>query len=179
MTRFPKKGLSGISQFSDQINSAAATYGIDPNLLSAVIKAESSGNPNAQSSAGAQGLMQLMPATAASLGVTNSFDPTQNINAGAQYLSQLFNQFGNWPEALAAYNWGPGNVATYTDDSWPTETQNYVSGILNSLGGSVAAATTSLDPSDSNVSNLSDSSMMDLTVGIGALVAGFLIWRFV
>lgn len=146
-------GLAGVSDYTSIINSAANTYGIDPNLLTQVIKAESNGDPNAISSAGAMGLVQLMPGTASSLGVTNPFDPTQSINAGAKYLSQLLKQFnGDTSLALAAYNWGPGNVSTYTIDSWPTETVNYVNKILGNLSGNQSTSNSNI------ISNSTDSS---------------------
>lgn len=123
------------SEIQSLINSTAQQYGLDPALLTAVVNQESGGNPNAQSSAGAQGLMQLMPATAASLGVTNPFDPTQNLQGGAQYLSQLLAQYdGDTSLALAAYNAGPGNVAKYNGIPPFSETQNYVSSILGAIG---------------------------------------------
>lgn len=165
-----------VSDYSSQIASAAATYGLDPSLLSAVISAESAGNPNAISPVGAQGLMQLMPATGASLGVTNPFDPTQNINAGAQYLSQLISQFGDVSTALAAYNFGPGNVSS--GKSWPTETVNYVNKILGSIGlsptsGSSSTGSPTLDlglSDDSEISSGSSSLVPILLVaGIGLL----------
>jgi hypothetical protein len=112
---------------------AAMQYGLDPALVTAVARQESGLNPNAVSSAGAQGVMQLMPSTAAQFGVTNPLDPVQNINAGVKYLAQLLNQFGDLGEALAAYNWGPGNVSNALQQwgpDWllhaPAETQNYV-----------------------------------------------------
>ena len=120
------------------IADAANAAGIDPTLAINVAVAESSLNPAAVSPAGAQGLFQLMPATARQLGVTNPFDPVQSAAAGTQYLAQLLAMFnGDETKALAAYNWGPGNVtnaiAQY-GDAWlsyaPTETQNYVSKIL-------------------------------------------------
>ena len=123
------------SEIQSLINSTAAKYNLDPSLLTAVVTQESGGNPNAQSGAGAQGLMQLMPATAASLGVTNPFDPQQNLEGGAQYLSSLLTQYGGDTSlALAAYNAGPGNVAKYNGIPPFTETQNYVTSILAKLG---------------------------------------------
>ncbi|MFB5189979.1 lytic transglycosylase domain-containing protein [Alicyclobacillus fastidiosus] len=113
------------------VDTAAAKYDLPSSLLSAVIQQESSFNPNAVSSTGAQGLMQLMPSTAAALGVTNAFDPAQNIDAGAGYLRQLLNQFGgSVPLALAAYNAGPAAVAKYQGVPPYQETQNYVQSIL-------------------------------------------------
>ena len=116
----------------------AAQLGVDPAIAVAQASAESSFNPNATSSEGAVGVMQLMPATAAGLGVTNLTDPTQNITGGLKYDLQLLSQFGgDWTKALAAYNWGPGNVAnaiSQAGDGWlslaPAETQNYVTKIL-------------------------------------------------
>lgn len=125
------------------INTTAEKYNLPPSLLSAVIQQESGFNPNAVSSAGAQGLMQLMPSTAQSLGVSNAFDPAQNVDAGASYLRQLLNQFGgSVPLALAAYNAGPGAVSKYQGVPPYAETQNYVQSILNHAG--LANASSSL-----------------------------------
>ena len=104
----------------------ADQYGVDPSLIKAVISVESNGNPRAVSRAGAQGLMQLMPKTAAELGVTDPFDPVQNIEAGTRYLSRLLDRYqGNQKLALAAYNWGLGNLEK-NPSSMPKETRNYI-----------------------------------------------------
>ncbi len=97
--------------FDTIIDQAAADHGLDANLIKAVIQVESSFRPDAVSGAGAEGLMQLMPSTAASLGVKNSFDPVQNIGGGTEYLSKLLDRFGDLRLALAAYNTGPSRVA--------------------------------------------------------------------
>jgi soluble lytic murein transglycosylase-like protein len=122
------------SQIVNLLNQAAARYGVDPSLAVAVAEQESGGNPNAVSSAGAIGVMQLMPATAAALGVANPFDAAQNIDGGVRYLSQLLSQFGDLSLALAAYNWGPGNVAKNGYQHWPSETKAYVSSITARIG---------------------------------------------
>lgn len=123
---------TSLYQYDDFIKNASKTYNVPEALIRAVIKAESSFNPNAVSQSGAQGLMQLMPKTAASLGVKDSFDPEQNINGGVKYLSQLLSRYdGNVKIALAAYNAGPGNVDKYGGVPPFEETQNYVKKILN------------------------------------------------
>ena len=124
-------GASGDSPYSAQIDAAAQKYGLDPALLKGLIKQESGFNPNAGSSAGAQGLTQLMPGTARSLGCTNPLDPAQSIDAGARYLRQQLDTFGgDVRKALAAYNAGPGAVQRYGGVPPYGETQNYVQKVM-------------------------------------------------
>ena len=143
------------SSIPAQVAAAALSAGVDPTLALGVASKESSFNPSAvNKSSGAAGVMQLMPGTAAGLGVTNSLDPAQNIPAGVNYLGQQLTAFnGDEASALAAYNWGPGNVskaqAQYGAD-WlshaPAETQDYVASILGST--SAAGPVTVSDDSD-------------------------------
>lgn len=122
-------------EFKGTIEEAGKEYGIDPALLSAVITQESGFDPHATSSAGAQGLMQLMPETARALGVTDPFDPRQNIFAGARYLRSMMDRFnGNLSMALAAYNAGPNAVKEHGGVPPFKETQNYVSSIMALYG---------------------------------------------
>jgi len=113
--------------------SAASQYNVPVGLLTAVAQHESGFDPNAVSPAGAEGLMQLMPGTAAGLGV-NPFDPAQAIDGAAQLLSGYLQQYGSVPLALAAYNAGPGAVAQYGGIPPYPETQQYVSSIMAELG---------------------------------------------
>lgn len=127
----PNTGFSsflGESKSLDAIfDEAAEKYNVPVKLLKAIGKAESDFDANAVSRCGAQGIMQLMPATAASLGVTDSFDPEQNIMGGAKYISGLLKKYdGDTKLALAAYNAGSGNVKKYGGIPPFKETQNYV-----------------------------------------------------
>jgi soluble lytic murein transglycosylase-like protein len=113
--------------YGAEITQAAQANGLDPALLAGLIKQESGFNPNAGSPAGAQGLTQLMPSTAAGLGVTDVHDPVQSINGGAKYLKQQLDAFGgDVAKALAAYNAGPGAVKRFGGIPPYAETQNYV-----------------------------------------------------
>ena len=119
------------AEYEALIASAAQRYGVDPALLHGLIQQESGFDANARSSAGAAGLTQLMPATAASLGVADPLNPAESIQGGARYLSQLLGQFGgNTTDALAAYNAGPGAVQQYGGVPPYAETQSYVSKVL-------------------------------------------------
>lgn len=117
------------------VQQAAAKYGVDPALVIAVARRESGFNQSAVSPAGAIGVMQLLPATAAQYGA-DPYNAAQNVDAGVHYLRDLLNQYGDVAKALAAYNWGPGNlnraISTY-GDAWlnhaPAETQAYVAAI--------------------------------------------------
>lgn len=139
---FHGNGLVNGVPFTQQFLNASAKYGVPAALLAGVARAESNFNPNARSLVGAQGLMQFMPGTASSLGV-NPLDPTSSINGAAHYLRQLYDQFGNWSFAVAAYNAGPGAVQKYGGIPPYAETQGYVPRVLGyaqqySVGGAPA-----------------------------------------
>src|SRR5665213_2245307 len=113
-TAYQPTSAPASGEYAALIEQAAQRNGVEPALLQGLIQQESGFDPNAQSSAGAAGLTQLMPGTAASMGVANPLDPAESIEGGARYLGQMMRQFGgNASDALAAYNAGPGAVQQY------------------------------------------------------------------
>lgn len=140
----PSSSKSYTGKYANFINKYAEQYKVDPKMIAAIVQTESGFNPNAKSSAGAVGLMQLMPSTAKGLGVGNSLDPEQNIKGGTKYFSQLLQKYkGNVKHALAAYNAGPGRVDKWKkngkiNDIPIEETKNYVPKVIanyNSISG--------------------------------------------
>jgi len=180
----------GSTSYGSTVSALTPSYcpSCPPSLPLAVMAAESSGNPSAVSSAGAIGLFQLMPATAASLGVDPT-DPTQNIVGGLTYLQSLYNQFGNWTQALEAYNQGPTSLQNALNAGTTPVSAGYASSILAAAGISddsdgSGSENASITGSTSPSSDLSDT--LDLTsltglstvtlVGIAAGLFALVLW---
>ena len=125
------RGIHPSSRFDPFIDEAAEKYDVPASLVKAIIKAESDFNPKAVSTAGAQGLMQLMPETARDLGVNNTFDPRENILGGVRYFRGLLDQFhGSIPLALAAYNAGPNRIGPLREVPAIDETEKFVRRVM-------------------------------------------------
>ena len=125
-----------VNRFAGELRKVAGRYALDHKLLDAVVKVESSYDPNAVSRAGAVGLMQLMPETAETLGVRNRWDPRQNLDGGARLLRRLIDRFGEVELALAAYNAGEGAVIRHGNRIPPfPETRRYVKKVMKAYRG--------------------------------------------
>lgn len=119
-----------VARLNSIVEAQSRVYNVPPSLVHAVIAQESGGDPSAISSAGAMGLMQLMPGTASAYGVTNPFDPNENVAGGVAYLHDLLQRYhGNLSLALAAYNAGSGAVAKYGGVPPYAETRGYVNSV--------------------------------------------------
>lgn len=141
---FPRHDLSDLAQsrrrlYFRHVAAAACEAGVPVRLFDALVAHESRYQPFARSPAGAMGMAQLMPGTASYLGVSDPWDPVENLRGGARYLREQLDRYGSWHLALAAYNAGPGNVDKHGGIPPFTETRSYVRTILASLGGSGAA----------------------------------------
>ncbi|WP_179506797.1 MULTISPECIES: lytic transglycosylase domain-containing protein [unclassified Sphingomonas] len=141
---FPRYDLSELAQsrrrlYFRRVAAAACEAGVPVRLFDALVAHESRYQPFARSPAGAMGMAQLMPGTASYLGVSDPWDPVENLRGGARYLREQLDRYGSWHLALAAYNAGPGNVDKHGGIPPFTETRSYVRTILASLGGSGAA----------------------------------------
>lgn len=166
---------TGTASMDRIFEQAAKRYNVDANLLKAIGKAESGFDPSVVSSAGAIGVMQLMPGTARSLGVSNPYDAQQNIMGGAKYISQLLKKYdGNVRLALAAYNAGPGNVAKYGGIPPFQETKNYVNRVLKYMGQQVSPGSqtvvTGTNGTDQNSSLLQNAASANSTQNDGSTI---------
>lgn len=160
------------------ISQTANQYGVDPSLALAVAQQESGLNQSARGSKGEVGVFQLMPGTAASLGV-DPYSLSDNIRGGIMYLKQQLDRFGNVSDALAAYNAGPGNVAKGVI---PGSTVQYVESILNRLGGLIPTFSTTVYSTANDfsldASPVYGGSLNWVIIGV-AIVGAFALWKFV
>jgi soluble lytic murein transglycosylase-like protein len=137
-TSTPQTDTTATEPFAQEIRAAAEREGLDPALVRAVVKHESGFDPRATSRAGAMGLMQLMPATARSLGVDDPYDPGQSLAGGTRFLRQLLERFeGDVRLAVAAYNAGPGAVDRYRGVPPYAETRAYVTRVLDTYQAAI------------------------------------------
>lgn len=160
-----------VTDIKQLVIGSANKYGVPVDIALAQAQAESNFDPNAVSKAGAQGVMQLMPGTASDLGVTDSFNPVQNVDAGMKYLASLYQKFGDWTLALAAYNAGPGNVQKYGGIPPFQETQDYVTKVM--AGASSYLTANYAETQNESVSDFTDppESIIPVII-IGALLFG-------
>ena len=150
--------LKTTASLEEIFTEASERYQVPKNLIKAIAKAESDFDPAATSRCGAQGVMQLMPATAQYLGVEDAYDPYQNIMGGTKYISQLLDKYdGNVQLALAAYNAGSGNVAKYGGIPPFKETQNYVVKVTNYMNEGVSVPSVSYNVSQGTAAGTSAS----------------------
>lgn len=171
--------MSTFNPLAAQVNATADAYGIPQDVFTNLVNTESSGNPYAVSSTGAEGLTQLMPNTANSLGVEDPFDPQQNLDAGASYLSSQFKKFGNWTQALEAYNGGP--TAVTNGDVSPSAV-SYANGILSGTASANSQPSASANSSGSSIvsylsgligTSINPVNIVTFLVGMAFLVAAF------
>lgn len=139
------------ADLNEMLARAGQQHNLDRDLLASIVHAESGGNPRAVSRAGAQGLMQLMPLTAATMGVKNSFQPQQNVSGGSAYLDQLLTRYGNnLAMALAAYNAGPEAVDRYNGIPPYPETRAYVAQVIHEFNRRIRARQAALRNASAN-----------------------------
>lgn len=169
----------GVPESMDRIfEEASQKYGVPLALLKAVGKAESNFNASAVSGAGAQGVMQLMPATAKSLGVEDPFDARSNIMGGAKYLSEKLNLYdGDIDLALAAYNAGSGNVAKYGGVPPFAETRNYIKRIREYMGGDLTTGQTVQGQTHEKETDLVGAATLSEAMEITELTAQYLLGK--
>lgn len=159
----------GKNAYDHIIRQAAQTHGVSEGLIKAVMHTESGFNSNARSPVGAQGLMQLMPATARRFNVSNAYDPQQNIFGGAKYLGWLMKRFnGNTSLALAAYNAGEGNVAKYGGIPPFRETQDYVRRVTSRYSNLYAGGISSANSNTNNNALVSESTPQGQLIASGS-----------
>lgn len=160
----PSSKISNQESLEQYFQKAAQTYNVDIRLLKALAKQESNFDSNAVSCAGAIGIMQLMPDLAQSMGVTNAYDPEQNIMGGAKYLSQLLTQYDqDITLALAAYNAGPGNVEKYNGVPPFKETQNHIQKVLSYMEQDLSVSDTLSQTGNSSIQTIYSMASQDVT----------------